>query len=77
MVKVSYKFAHHGKRGKWYSQEVKTFAEAKEIREHVHKLDPNNKIVIQSRGKFVHRIPKRKPRQQSLFPSFNFNNIRI
>ena len=71
MVQVKYKFHSHGKRGKWFSQNVRTFKEARDIKK---VLDKKDKVVIMSRGKFVSDkdMQKRKARRTGgLVGSFN------
>lgn len=71
MVEIKYKFHSHGKKGKWYSQKVKTFAEAKEVKK---MLNPKDKVVVMSRGKFVD-VEKIKPRTRKKTISSGYNNV--
>ena len=74
MVKVTYKFHSHGKRGKWHSQEVRTYREAQELKK---SLSPKDKVFIESRGRvFTDKELKAKrslrPRKQNSL-NFGFN----
>lgn len=69
MVTVKYKFHAHGKKGKWFTQNVRTYKEAKEMKK---ALSPKDKIIILSRGKPVNIKKVNKPRKRKSYNQLGF-----